>query len=141
MAEGLNKVMLLGNLAADPELRTTPTGQSVLKLRLGTTDSYVDKNQQRQERTEWHSISVWGKRGEALHRLLVKGSRILVEGRLQTSSYEKDGVKKYRTEIVADDVFFAGGPSAWRPRMPDIPGPRPPDALNGKPMAANDIPF
>ena len=65
MAEGLNRVMLLGNLGADPELRVTPGGQSVLKLRLATTESYVDKGGTRQERTDWHRITVWGKRGEA----------------------------------------------------------------------------
>ena len=63
MAEGLNKVLLLGNLGADPELRVTPGGQSVLKLRLATTESYLDKSNTRQERTEWHQITVWGKRG------------------------------------------------------------------------------
>ncbi len=108
MAEGLNKVMLLGNLGADPELRVTPGGQSVLKLRLATTESYLDKNNTRQERTEWHSITVWGKRGEALSRILAKGSSIFVEGGIRTSSYEKDGDKRYRTEIVANNIILAG---------------------------------
>lgn len=133
--------MLLGNLGADPELRTTPGGQSVLKLRLATTESYVDKNQERQERTEWHSVSIWGKRGEALSRYLTKGSRLLVEGRIQTSSYEKDGVKKYRTEVVADDVYFAGGPPSSRAPSPVQSG-----LVNGAASVnvraiANDIPF
>jgi single-strand DNA-binding protein len=108
MAEGLNRVMLLGNLGADPELRVTPGGQSVLKLRLATTESYVDKTGTRQERTDWHSITVWGKRGEALSKFLTKGSSIFVEGRIQTSSYEKNGEKRYRTDIVANNIILAG---------------------------------
>lgn len=109
MAEGLNKVMLLGNLGADPELRMTQGGQAILKLRLATTESYLDKSNTRQERTEWHSVTVWGKRGEALSRILSKGSNIFIEGGLRTSSYEKDGEKRYRTEIVASNVLLTGG--------------------------------
>lgn len=108
MAEGLNRVMLLGNLGADPELRTTQGGQAVLKLRLATTESYLDRNNTRQERTEWHSVTLWGKRGEALARFLTKGERVFVEGRLQTSSYEKDGEKRYRTEVVATNIILGG---------------------------------
>ncbi|HVJ93207.1 MAG TPA: single-stranded DNA-binding protein [Labilithrix sp.] len=108
MAEGLNKVMLLGNLGADPELRVTSGGQSVLKLRLATTETYLDRNNARQERTEWHAVTLWGKRGEALAKFLSKGERIFVEGRLQTSSYEKDGEKRYRTEVVANNIILAG---------------------------------
>ena len=109
MAEGLNKVMLLGNLGADPELKVTQGGQSVLKLRLATTETYLDRNKTRQERTEWHQITLWGPRGEALAKFLTKGERIFVEGRIQTSSYEKDGEKRYRTEIVATNIILSGG--------------------------------
>jgi len=108
MAEGLNKVMLLGNLGADPELKMTQGGQSVLKLRLATTETYLDKNQTRQERTEWHSVTLWGKRGEALAKFLTKGERIFVEGSLRTSSYEKNGEKRYSTEINASNIILAG---------------------------------
>jgi single-strand DNA-binding protein len=108
MAEGLNKVMLLGNLGADPELKMTAGGQAVLKLRLATTETYLDKNQTRQERTEWHQVTLWGKRGEALSKFLTKGERIFVEGSLRTSSYEKNGEKRYSTEINATNIILAG---------------------------------
>ena len=114
MAEGLNRVMLFGNLGADPELRVTPSGQAILKLRLATTESYLDKSNTRQERTEWHSITIWGKRGEALGKILTKGDRIFVEGSLRTSSYEKNGEKRYRTEIIANNVILGGGRGGGR---------------------------
>lgn len=111
MADGLNKVLLLGNLGADVELRVTQGGQSILKLRLATSESYLDKNNQRQARTEWHRISVWGKRGEGLARILKKGDRIFIEGSIRTSSYERDGQKMFSTEVVASNVILAGGGS------------------------------
>ncbi len=112
MADGLNRVMLLGNLGADPELRSTSGGQSVLKLRLATTESYLDRNRARQERTEWHSVTVWGRRAEALAKILSKGSRLFIEGGLRTSSYDdREGNKKYRTEIVATNILLCGGRS------------------------------
>lgn len=109
MAEGLNRVMLLGNLGADPELRVTPGGQAVLKLRLATNESYLDRNNVRQERTEWHRVTIWGRRAEALGKILQKGDSLFVEGRLQTSSYEKNGEKRYSTEVVANNVVLPGG--------------------------------
>jgi single-strand DNA-binding protein len=109
MADGLNRVMLLGNLGADPELRMTPSGQAVLKLRLATSESYLDRNRVRQERTEWHSVVVWGKRAEALNKILSKGSRVFIEGGLRTSSYEREGQKRYKTEVVANEIILAGG--------------------------------
>jgi single-strand DNA-binding protein len=108
MAEGLNRVMLIGNLGADPDLRVTQGGQAVLKLRLATNESYLDRNNVRQERTEWHRVTVWGKRAEALGKILQKGDSLFVEGRLQTSSYEKNGEKRYSTEVVANNIVLPG---------------------------------
>jgi single-strand DNA-binding protein len=102
--------MLLGNLGAEPELRMTGGGQAVLKLRLATSETYLDRNKARQERTEWHSVVVWGKRAEALAKILAKGSKVFVEGGLRTSSYDdRDGNKRYRTEIVAQNLLLLGG--------------------------------
>src|SRR4051812_49209463 len=110
MAEGLNRVMLLGNLGADPELRVTQGGQAVLNMRLATTESYLDRNKVRQERTDWHNVVLWGKRGEALAKFLTKGSTIFIEGGLRTSSYDdKDGNKRYKTQIYATNVILTGG--------------------------------
>lgn len=109
---GLNKVMLIGNLGADPELKYTQGGQSVLKMRLATTEKFQNKAGEQQERTEWHNVVLWGKRAEALHKFLHKGKTIYVEGRIQTRSYEdKDGVKKYATDINANDIILLGGRS------------------------------
>lgn len=110
MAEGLNRVILLGNLGADPELRMTNGGTAVLNIRMATSESYLDRDKQRQERTEWHRVVIWGRRAEALGKILKKGDRILIEGSLRTSSYEdRDGNKKYTTEIVANNVVLSGG--------------------------------
>jgi single-strand DNA-binding protein len=144
--------MLLGNLGADPELRTTQGGQSILKLRLATTETYLDRDKQRQERVEWHSISMWGARAEALAKFLEKGSKIFVEGSLRTTSYEKDGEKRYRTEINATNVLFAGGGQRdagerqERPAAPRSPASREPVRVPRQAPQADvnyddDIPF
>jgi single-strand DNA-binding protein len=111
VAEGLNRVTLIGNLGQDPELRYTQSNMGVLSLRMATTESYFDANsKERKERTEWHSVVIWGKRGEALNKILSKGSRICIEGRLQTRSWEdKQGNKRYTTEINAQNVILLGG--------------------------------
>lgn len=111
MADGLNRVILIGNLGQDPELRYTQSNQGVLSLRMATTESYFDNTtKERKERTEWHTVVVWGKRGEALNKILSKGSRIAIEGRLQTRSWEdKTGSKRYSTEVNAQNVILLGG--------------------------------
>ena len=101
MSDGMNRWQGIGNLGADGELRVTPSGQSVLKLRLACTESYLDRNNTRQERTEWVNCTVWAKRAEGLAKILSKGDRIYVEGRLQTTMSEKDGQKPATKELRA----------------------------------------
>lgn len=108
MSEGLNRVMLLGALGADPEPRFTQGGSCVLSMRLATTERYKDKEEWK-ERTEWHSVAMFGKRAEALAKILKKGDSIFVEGSLRTTSYDKDGSKRYRTEVIANNVILNGG--------------------------------
>lgn len=109
MSNGVNKVFFGGNLGADPELRVTQSGQSMLKLRIASTESYLDKNRQRQEKTEWMNAVVWGRRGEGLAKFLTKGMQVLIEGQITTRSYEdRDGNKRYMTEIAARNVFVGG---------------------------------
>jgi single-strand DNA-binding protein len=109
-AEGLNKVLLIGNLGLDPELKYTQGGQAVLRMRLATTERYGNKAGERQERTEWHTVIVWGNRAEALNKILHKGRSIYVEGRLQTRQWEdKEGGKRSTTEVVANQILLLGG--------------------------------
>ncbi len=108
MANGLNEVYLMGNLGDDPELRFTQGGTGVLNLRLATNER-IKRDGEWEDHTEWHNVVVWGKRGESLGMILVKGSRVLIKGNLRTSSYEgKDGVKRYKTEIHAREVVLTG---------------------------------
>lgn len=108
----LNKVMILGNLGQDPELRHTANGKAVCTLRLATNEVWSDANGQRQERTEWHSVVVWGRQAETCNQYLTKGRSAFVEGRLQTRKWQdKEGNDRYTTEIVADRVQFVGGGS------------------------------
>lgn len=154
MAEGLNRVMLLGNLGQDPDLRFTQGGQAVLNLRLATTESYMDRDRVRKERTDWHNVVIWGKRAEALSKILHKGSSIFVEGSLRTSSFEgRDGQKRYKTEVNARNVLLTGGGGGGRrqsddredrdsPREPTPPPPEYEDAApNFGPDDDDDIPF
>jgi single-strand DNA-binding protein len=143
MANGFNKVMLFGNLGADPELRGAEGSTRVLSFRVATTEIYFDKNQQKQERTEWHQVALFGARAEPLSRLLRKGSRVLIEGRLQTSSYEKDGSKRYKTEIIATDLFLSGASAGSdSSSMPAAPRSFASTRAQVAELAAdNDIPF
>jgi len=111
MSEGMNKVILIGNLGEAPEIRHTQGGTGVLNLRMACTETYFDKDKQKQERTEWVNVVVWGPRAEGLAKCdLDKGTRVCVEGRLSTSSYDdKEGVKRYKTEVVAENVLLLGG--------------------------------
>lgn len=155
MAGGVNKVILIGNLGKDPEVRFTPSGQAVANFSIATTDSWTDKTTgQKQERTEWHRIVVWGKQGEHCGEYLKKGRQCYVEGRLQTREWtDKEGKKKYTTEVVANTVQFLGGgqrADGGAPRASGAPeatgggndfgGGTPSDDMGGPPPA-DDIPF
>jgi single-strand DNA-binding protein len=106
----VNKVILIGNLGADPELKYTPSNRPVCNLSLATNEVFKDKSGQRQERTEWHRVTVWGDSAENCSKYLAKGRTVYIEGRLQTRSWDdKEGKKRYSTEVVADRVVFLGG--------------------------------
>ena len=106
----VNKVILVGNLGRDAEVRFTPGGQAVATLNLATTEQWNDREGQRQEKTEWHRVVLWGKQAESLQQYLVKGKQIYVEGRLQTRQWDdKDGNKRYTTEIRGDRIVLLGG--------------------------------
>lgn len=149
MSEGLNRVMLLGGLCADPDVRYTQGGQAVLHMRLATTESYLDKDKVRRERTEYHNVVCWGKRGEALGKILTKGSSIFVEGSLRTSSYDdREGQKRHKTDVIANNIILAGGrPQSSDPRdreparsAPPVDAASPDDA-GGRHGGDDDIPF
>lgn len=107
---GVNRVIVLGRLGADPEVKTVAGGQTVARLSVATSENWTDKGGQKQERTEWHRIVVWGKLAELCGKYLSKGRQVYCEGRLQTRSWEdQQGQKRYTTEIVANTVQFLGG--------------------------------
>jgi single-strand DNA-binding protein len=111
----INKVILIGNLGSDPEVRYTPNGTAVGNFNIATNESWTNKEGKREERTEWHRIVVWGKTAENCGEYLSKGRPVYIEGRLQTREWnDKDGNKKYTTEIVAQTVQFLGMPGERR---------------------------
>lgn len=105
----LNKVMIIGRLGKDPEVRYTTSGQNVASINVATDFKWTNKAGEKQEKTEWHRVKAWGKLGDLVAQYLAKGSQVCVEGRLETSEYtDKTGVKKWSTEIVADEIVFLG---------------------------------
>ena len=139
---GINKAILIGNLGRDPEMRYTADGLAVANFTIATSEAWKDKNTgEKKERTEWHRIVAFGKIGEICGEYLSKGRQVYVEGRLQTRSWEKDGVTRYTTEIVASDVQFLGTREAGnsfrdgQSQSYDAPGPS-----NTGPVD-DDIPF
>jgi single-strand DNA-binding protein len=107
----INKVILIGNLGRDPELRYTPGGMAVANLNLATSEAWTDKSGEKKERTEWHRVVVWGKQAEIVNNYLSKGRQVYVEGSLQTRSWDdKQGNKRYTTEIRAMRVLMLGRP-------------------------------
>jgi single-strand DNA-binding protein len=147
----VNKVILVGNLGRDAELRYTPGGAAVATLNMATTEVWNDKSGQRQEKTEWHRVVLWGKTAESLSEYLTKGKQIYIEGRLQTRQWDdKDGNKRYTTEIRSDRVVLLGGGGgggrsgsmssggAERGGSTDFGGPGPESSV---PLTDDDIPF
>lgn len=128
MSRGINKVIAIGNLGKDPETTFLPSGAAVCNFSIAVTESWKDKQSgEIKERTEWMNIEVWGNTAEACQKYLSKGSQCYVEGKLQTDSWEKDGEKKYRTKVRADQVQFLGskgdGRSQQRDEKPGAPAP------------------
>ena len=141
----VNKVILVGNLGRDAELRYTPGGAAVATLNLATTETWYDKEGQRQEKTEWHRVILWGKQAETLNQYLQKGKQIYVGGRLQTRQWDdKDGNKRYTTEIRGDRVvLLSGGGGGGGPRgggRSEGPHPEPMD-VGAAELSEDDIPF
>jgi single-strand DNA-binding protein len=147
----VNKVIILGRLGQDPELRYTPSGASVCQFSLATSESWNDKSTgQKQEKTEWHRIVVWGKLAELCNQYLSKGRQAYVEGKIQTRSWDdKDGNKRYSTEILANTVQFIGGAAQAGDNMSRDSKPAANAQDNGgafkiesnDSFAADDIPF
>ena len=127
---GINKVILVGNLGNDPEVRYTPSGTAVANVSVATGESWKDKNTgERQERTEWHRVVFFSRLAEIVEQYLKKGSKVYIEGRLQTRSWEQEGVKRYTTEIIANDMQMldsrgdaGGGGGSFEQRQPQSSG-------------------
>jgi single-strand DNA-binding protein len=152
----VNKVILVGNLGADPELKYTPSNRPVCNLSVATNEVWKDKAGQKQERVEWHRVNVWGDQAEHCSKYLAKGRMVYVEGRIQTRSWDdKEGKKRYTTEVVADRVVFLGGQgpgaegssggggggSKKRGWGEESQAPAAADAPAGPPPGDDDIPF
>jgi single-strand DNA-binding protein len=152
MARGLNKVILIGNLGADPETRAMPSGMTVANLRVATSESWRDKQSgEQQERTEWHRVALFGRLGEVAAEYLRKGSQVYIEGQLRTRKWQdKQGADRYSTEIVANEMLMLGGRSAGASAAAPEPRDRPETAESvdrAEPAARggtdfdDDIPF
>ena len=142
----VNKVILVGNLGRDAEMRFTSGGTPVATVSLATTEKFTDREGQKKEDTQWHRIVIWGKTAESLHEYLTKGKQIYVEGKLQTRQWDdKDGNKRYTTEIKADRVTLLGGGGGGGSRASgstDRGGSQgPADEPPMEPMTDDDIPF
>ena len=119
---GFNRVILIGNLGSDPEMRYTASGTAVAKFSVATSRKFTGKDGQKQEKTEWHRIVAWGKLAEICGQYLGKGKQVMIEGRIEYGSYEKDGVKHYTTDIVAENMTMLGSPGGrGQDREPEPP--------------------
>ena len=131
----LNKIMVIGNLGTDPEMRFTPSGNQVTSFRLAATRNYTTAEGERRQETEWFTVTTWGKQAETCNQFLAKGRRAYVEGRLRTSSWEgQDGQKRFKTEIIADRVIFLDRPGV-------APLPEDTEEAGVEEIQAEDLPF
>jgi len=142
---GINKVIIIGRLGTDPEVKTVSGDNTVARLSVATSENWTDRNGQKQERTEWHRVVVWGKLAELCGRYLSKGRQVYVEGRLQTRSWEdQQGQKRYTTEVVANSIqFLGGGASAGADSMSSSDNDFPTQNFGPEPSfdADEEIPF
>lgn len=142
---GLNKAILIGNLGRDPEVTYTPAGLAVARFSIATSEAWTDKGSgEKREKTEWHRIVAFGKLGEICGEYLVKGKQVYIEGRLQTSSWEKDGITRYSTDIIASEMKMLGARDDAVAPPPAPPAPRTENVSAGEtqsPMVDNDVPF
>jgi|TARA_Y100000310_G_scaffold233189_1_gene236048 single-strand DNA-binding protein len=142
MPSSVNKAIVLGNLGAYPELRHTASGTAVCELRVATNDRWQDKGGEWQERTEWHRVVVWGKQGENCARFLQKGRQVYVEGQIQTREWQdKDGNKRWTTEIKAREVVFLSGEGRSGPPEERSAPNTGADAPAETPFSDDEIPF
>jgi single-strand DNA-binding protein len=139
MAYSLNKVQLIGNIGKDAELKYTPSSVAVASFSVATSEQWKDDAGNKQEKTEWHNIVAWRKLAEICGEYVKKGGKIYVEGKLSTRTYEKDGVKQYRTEIVADNIILLSGEA--KPKQEDAEPPKKDAPKSGKPASNDDLPF
>jgi len=136
---GVNRVILLGHLGADPEMRYTADGTAVCNFRMATTEKFKDRQGNMQERTEWHKVVAWRKLAEICGQYLAKGNQVYIEGRIRNESWEKDGVKQYSYKIEADNMTMLGGPGGrGQDRQPE---PEPPFGPPQGGTPEDDIPF
>jgi single-strand DNA-binding protein len=133
----MNRVVLIGNLGGDPETRYTAGGTAVCKFSLATSRKFTGKDGQKQEKTEWHRIVTWAKLAEICGQYLTKGKQVMIEGRIEYGSYEKDGVKHYTTDIIAENMQMLGGPGQSNRVQEEEPFGPPPGGVEDDP----DIPF
>jgi single-strand DNA-binding protein len=143
----MNKVILIGRAGKQPVLTYTPAGTAIAKFSVATSEHWTDKNGQKQEKTEWHNIVVFGKSAEVMAKYINKGSLVSVEGKLQTNSYDKEGQKHYSTQIVGENIRFLGGKPSGQGKSEEGAGEQSQaaaenyDIQSDASFAADDIPF
>lgn len=152
MSKSINQVILMGNLTRDPELRTTPNGQSVCSFSMAINRSWQDQSGQAQEAVDYFDITAWGKLGELVNQYLSKGRKCLIQGRLSQRSWEQEGQKRSKVEVIASDVTFLDGGGAGSAGGPSAPSAAPKKAgkkdedvaiedIDDKPIDLSEIPF